>query len=259
MRTQMIIKRGPEEVTVAAIEWLMDSIHLVLLARPYCSIALSGGTTPKRLYERIAESELDRLDWSKVLLFWGDERNVPAEHQESNFRMVRETWLDRANATCNPRCIPRFFPVPADPEHPERSARAYSETLREELKGAEQHGRTPRLDIVLLGLGDDSHTASLFPQTSALREESRIFVANFVPKLDSYRLTMTFPLLNAARQVAFLVCGESKQAAMEVVQHGPKQGDLYPAQRIQPEDGDLFWFVDLAAIPEPRRADYPLR
>jgi 6-phosphogluconolactonase len=220
---------------------------------------LSGGSTPKRLYERLANEELRRLDWSKVHLFWGDERNVSADHVESNFGMVRGAWLDRAMAAQDPRCLPRFFPVSIAAESPEKIARDYSDLLQRELQATEHGGSIPRLDIVLLGLGDDCHTASLFPETAAVAESEEIFVANYVPKLGAYRYTMTFPLLNAARQIAFLVCGGAKQAALEVLWHGPKQGNLYPAQRIQPQDGDLLWFVDVAAVPEHRRGDYSVR
>jgi 6-phosphogluconolactonase len=149
-----------------------------------------------------------------------------------------------------------FFPVPISPSHPEKAARLYGETLRRELSVQHPLESVPVLDIALLGLGDDCHTASLFPETSALDVDDELFVSNYVPKLDAYRLTMTFPMLNAAKQVAFIVCGASKQAAVEVVWHGPKQGRLYPAQRIQPEQGLLLWFLDSAAVPEHRLGDY---
>jgi 6-phosphogluconolactonase len=108
----------------------------------------------------------------------------------------------------------------------------------------------PSLDIVLLGLGDDAHTASLFPETEALEETKRLFVANYVPKFAAYRLTLTAPMINAAKNVAFLVCGLSKRPAMEVVLHGPRHPNEYPAQLIEPKHGRLLWFVDAAASPE---------
>lgn len=250
MSTQIIIQRSPDEVAGAVAEWLIDSIREVLEAHSTCSIALSGGTTPKRLYEHIAACKLHSVDWSRVMLFWGDERNVPADDAESNFRMVKEAWLDRATSSGESKCIPRYFPVPITPASPERSAKSYSEVLRRELNSDGAKEAVPKLDIALLGLGDDSHTASLFPETRALDEKEEIFVANYVPKLGVYRLTMTFTMLNAARRIAFLVCGASKQAAIEVVWRGPRQGALYPAQRVQPSQGDLLWFLDLAAVPE---------
>ena len=111
----------------------------------------------------------------------------------------------------------------------------------------------PKIDIVLLGLGDDAHTASLFPETQALQESENLFVANFVPKFEAYRLTMTLPLINAADKVAFLVCGPSKRAAIDVVWHGPRQVEKYPAQGIHPANGELLWFLDVAAMPERRQ------
>ncbi len=259
MSTQIIIQRSPEEVAAAVAEWLIDSIREVLEVQRFCSIALSGGTTPKRLYERIAEHKLSSVDWSRVMLVWGDERNVSPEDSESNFRMVKETWLDRAIATREPGWIPLYFSVPVNPVSPEKSAKEYGEVLRRVLKSDGSRGSIPLLDIVLLGLGDDAHTASLFPETQALHEKEEIFVANYVPKLGVYRLTMTYPIINAASRIAFMVCGASKQAAVEVVWHGPRQDSLYPAQRIQPIQGDLLWFLDLAAVPENRRADFSLR
>lgn len=259
MSTQIIIKRSPDEVARSASEWLIESLETVLRVRPFCSIALSGGSTPKRLYELIAEHHLQRVDWSKVVLFWGDERNVPHNDPDSNYRMVREAWLDRAESSGKPQSIPAYFPVPIYPATPERSAREYSDTIRRILTTEQKEKSQPRLDIVLLGLGDDSHTASLFPETLALNVADEIFVSNFVPKLGVYRLTLTIPAINAARSVAFLVCGTSKQAAVEVVWHGPRQGNLYPAQWIQPNEGDLYWFLDLAAVPEDRRSDYSVR
>lgn len=257
MSTQIIIKRSPDEVAVAVAGWLIDAIRSVLQVRPSCSMALSGGSTPKRLYELIATQELYCLDWSKVMLFWGDERNVAEDHPDSNYRMVREAWLDRVAATGESRCVPQCFPVPIQPASPERSAREYSKILRRELAVGESTLEIPRIDVMLLGLGDDSHTASLFPETPALQAEQEIFVANFVPKLGTYRLTMTIPMINAARHIAFLVCGNSKQDAVDVVWHGPRQGSLYPAQCIQPADGELLWFLDTSAVPEHRRNDPP--
>jgi 6-phosphogluconolactonase len=259
MSTQIIIKPSQEEVTRAVAKWLIDSIRIVLQGQSTCSIALSGGTTPKRLYATLAETELHSLDWSRVQLFWGDERNVDADHPESNFRMVKEAWLDRAQAVGDPSCVPKFFPVPILPSQPEIAARVYSETLRKEMHTEDPSESVPSLDIVLLGLGDDCHTASLFPETSALEVDDQLFVSNYVPKMDSYRLTMTFSMLNAAKQVAFIVCGASKQAAVEVVWHGPKQTRLYPAQQIQPEQGLLLWFLDTAAVPEHRPGDQAAR
>lgn len=242
MNSNVVVKPSAEEVASAACFWLLDSISQSLRQTGRCVLALSGGSTPRRLYEQIARESLDALDWSKVYLLWGDERNVSHEHPDSNFLMVKNAWLDPALATGSKERIPNFYPVPVEPHDPEKSAYAYGETIRSVL------GSSPSIDIVLLGLGDDAHTASLFPETLAL-ESLDGFVANYVPKFESFRLTMTASLINRAKRVAFLVCGESKSPALDVVWHGPKDPMLYPAQLISPTEGELWWFLDTPALP----------
>jgi len=271
MNSQIIVKPNASEVASAACEWLIEAIQNAIRERGKCSIALSGGSTPKLLYEKIAENELHCVDWSKVALFWGDERNVPEDHEDSNYGMVKRAWLERAEATKQSRAIPQVYPVPVHTSAPDRTAHEYSETIRRVL--AENNDKTgsnntttppsssdridksgfPKIDIVLLGLGDDAHTASLFPETQAIQESESLFVANFVPKFEAYRLTMTLPLINAADKVAFLICGSSKRAAIDVVWHGPRQIERYPAQGIHPAQGELLWFLDASAMPERRQ------
>ncbi|MEQ1829107.1 MAG: 6-phosphogluconolactonase [Pirellula sp.] len=252
MYHQTIIKPNAEEVAIAATEWLIETIQECIAARGACSIALSGGSTPKRLYQLIAENESKSVDWTKVILIMGDERNVPHDHVDSNYKMVREAWLDRLDPSSNPKSVPSVYPVGIKVKSPERAAAEYETQLREVL-GAEKGERDedfPAIDIVLLGLGDDAHTASLFPETDALKETRRLYVANFVPKFSAYRLTLTAPVINAARNVAFLVCGVSKRPAVDVVLHGPRHPDEYPAQLIEPKLGRLWWFLDTAAASE---------
>jgi 6-phosphogluconolactonase len=271
MNSQIIVKTTADEVASAVCEWLIEAIENAIQERGKCSIALSGGSTPKLLYEKIAENELHCVDWSKVALLWGDERNVSQDHEDSNYGMVKRAWLERAEATRQPRAIPQVYPVPVQTNAPDRTAHEYSETIRKVLgenndsAGSSSSASTlstsdrmaksdlPKIDIVLLGLGDDAHTASLFPETQALQESENLFVANFVPKFEAYRLTMTLPLINAADKVAFLVCGPSKRAAIDVVWHGPRQVEKYPAQGIHPANGELLWFLDVAAMPERRQ------
>ncbi len=146
-----------------------------------CSIALSGGSTPKRLYQLIAESALDDVDWSKVILILGDERNVPHDHVDSNYKMVREAWLDRIDPTQS-KHVPRVLPVQISVNAPERAAAEYELQIRRNIDPSNSAPDDfPSLDVVLLGLGDDAHTASLFPETEALEESKRMFVANYVP------------------------------------------------------------------------------
>lgn len=249
MYHQTIVKTNAEDVALAAKEWLIETIQESIASRGVCSISLSGGSTPKRLYQLILETSLDELDWSKVVLIWGDERNVPHEHVDSNYRMVREAWLDRIDPS-NPKHVPRVVPVQISVTAPERAAAEYELQVRRALDPQDiLAGDFPAIDVILLGLGDDAHTASLFPETEALDETKRMFVANYVPKFAAYRLTMTAPAINSARNVAFLVCGASKRPAMEVVLHGPRHPNEYPAQLIEPKHGRLLWFLDSPASP----------
>ncbi len=252
MYHQTIVKPNAEEVAIAATEWLIETIQECLAARGSCSVALSGGSTPKRLYQLIAENETKSLDWSRVTLIMGDERNVPHDHVDSNYRMIREAWLDRLDPVALPKSVPQVLPVVIIVNAPERAAAEYEKTIRETLlrDTGDEDAEIPAIDIVLLGLGDDAHTASLFPETEALNESHRLFVANFVPKFSAYRLTLTAPMINASRNIAFLVCGPSKRPAVDVVLHGPRHPDEYPAQLIEPKLGRLWWFLDTAAASE---------
>jgi 6-phosphogluconolactonase len=253
MYHQTVIKPNAEEVALAATEWLIETIRECIAARGKCILALSGGSTPKRLYQLIAENETSSLDWTRVTLIMGDERNVPHDHVDSNYKMVREAWLDRLDPIQHPKSVPVILPVGIKVKSPERAAAEYEKQLmalvHSEDSGADDSD-VPVIDIVLLGLGDDAHTASLFPETDALKETKHIFVANFVPKFSSYRLTLTAQIINAARNVAFLVCGASKRPAVDVVMHGPRHPDEYPAQLVEPKLGRLWWFLDSAAASE---------
>lgn len=225
---------------------LRDAIHaaFVGLARATVEqqgvfrVSLSGGSTPKRLYERLAISDLpwDRIEW-----YWGDERNVPPEHPDSNYRMVREAMLD-------PASVPeaQVFPVRIAVEDPAAAARAYEATMRERFGDS----RWPRFDLVLLGMGDDAHTASLFPETAAIAEDQRWFVENWVPKFDADRLTITAPVINAAAQVWFLITGEEKRAALGHVWGPERDPERFPAQLVDPSDGILRWMVASEALPD---------
>lgn len=202
------------------------------------SIGLSGGSTPRTLFQLLASDDFaSRIDWGNMYIFWGDERCVPPDHADSNYHMTRETLLDHV-------------PLPEDniyrmqgERDPAEAAAAYEETLRA-FFGSDA---LPRFDLLLQGMGDDGHTASLFPGTAALRERERWVVANYVEKLDSWRITLTVPMINAAANVIFLVAGENKAEALRAVLQGPRQPELYPSQFVQPENGRLRWLVDAAA------------
>lgn len=200
------------------------------------SVALSGGSTPERLYALLAVPEFaSQIVWSRVHIFWGDERCVPPDHPDSNYRMARETLLGRV-------------PIPPENVHrivgeldPPQAAALYEQHLQTFL------GDKPRFDLILLGMGNDGHTASLFPHTPALHEQTRWVVANHAPAQPSWRVTLTPLAINAAAQVVFLVAGSEKAETLRRVLNGPYIPDELPAQLVQPSNGELTWMVDRAA------------
>jgi 6-phosphogluconolactonase len=183
------------------------------------------------------------IPWDKVFFFFGDERHVGPKDADSNYRMADESILSKV-----PVPPANVFRVPA--ENPDASAVAdtYEQTLRKFFELAP--GKFPRFDVILLGMGPDGHTASLFPKTAALQESSRLVVANWVEKLHTHRITLTLPVLNDARCVAFLVSGTDKAAPLHEVLEGKAPGEEYPSKLVRPVDGKLIWFVDRAAASE---------
>jgi len=237
------ICRDAAALVDAAAALFVDAAVEAVNARGSFHVALSGGSTPRGLYARLAEdAEIRaRLPWANVTWWFGDERHVPPDDAQSNFRMVKEALF--AGAPIDPATVHRMHGEDRDAD---RAARDYERELREAFRiGA---GARPRLDLVWLGLGPDGHTASLFPHTAALDERVRLVVANAVPAMRTTRLTLTLPLLNAARRVAFLVAGDEKAAILARVLEGP--AGVFPAQRVQPEDGEIVWLVDAAAAQE---------
>jgi 6-phosphogluconolactonase len=198
------------------------------------TLALSGGSTPRKMHEMLARKE--RIDWSNVHVFWGDERAVPPDDAESNYRMARETLLDSVG-------IPDANIHRLKGElNPEEAADEYEKALRSVFRLLP--GDIPRFDVIVLGMGADGHTASLFPGTDALTKSDRLVVANHVPQLDTVRLTFTLPVLNAARLVLFMVAGADKSAASRQCMIGQ---NVPPAGLVRPVDGDLHWFLDSSA------------
>jgi 6-phosphogluconolactonase len=182
------------------------------------------------------------VPWDKIYFFWGDERHVPPDHPDSNFRMANEALLSKV-----PVPAANIFRIPAENPDASAAAQAYEETLRKFFGlGA---GEFPRFDLILLGIGPEGHTASLFPETAALQEKSRLVVANWVEKLKANRITMTLPVFNAAREVAFLVSGTDKAPIVHEALEG-KNPEKYPCRMVEPNDGKLIWFVDRAAASE---------
>jgi len=211
-----------------------------------CNVALSGGSTPRNLYALLASASdiyRARVPWEKMHFFWGDERHVPPDHPDSNYRMASEAMLSRV-------------PVPAEHihriygENPDvhAAATAYEAVLRDHYRLVS--GQVPRFDLVLLGMGPDGHTASLFPGTTALQERQRLVVANWIETFNTFRLTFTVPVLNNAAAVIFLVSGADKAAMLRTVLQGDQQPEYYPSQLVSPTHGTLLWLVDQAAAQE---------
>jgi len=212
-------------------------------ARGHFAVALSGGSTPKTLYRLLAGEGggfRERVPWRHIHVFWGDERHVPPDHPESNFRMAYEAMLSRVPIP--PSNVHR---IPAENPDASRVAEEYARTLREFFGLA--GGQLPRFDLILLGLGPDGHTASLFPGTDEVHEQTRLVAAPWVEKLDAHRITLTPPVLNNAAHVIVLVSGEKKAEMLRAVLEGEYQPDRFPAQVVRPVDGRLVWMVDQAA------------
>jgi 6-phosphogluconolactonase len=236
----------------AAAEHFINLATEAIAARGQFVVALSGGSTPRATYALLASDGFAaRVDWSRVHVFWGDERCVPPDHPDSNYRMARETLLDHV-------------PLPTGDVHrirgevhPEEAAADYERTLRSFFAPqARDKEPTPHFDLVLLGMGEDGHTASLFPGTAA-HEQTRWVVAYYVDKLGAWRVTLTPVAINAAAHVTFLVSGAGKAARLREVLSEPYQPDVLPAQIVRPTNGHLLWLTDVAAVSFPLQRPGP--
>lgn len=235
MRGTLIICADAESLAREAARRLAAAVEARARTESAVRVALAGGATPRRLYELLATPEFQgRIPWAKLHFFWSDERLVPPDHPESNYRLAREALL-------------RHAPLPQENIHPvavqssaEATALAYDQELRAHFR---QRRGAPAFDVILLGLGADGHTASLFPRAAPLAERERLVVAAYSPVGGAPRVTFTLPLLNQAEQIFFLVAGEDKAAALRLAVEAP--GTL-PAQLVTPR-GKLVWLVDTAA------------
>lgn len=213
------------------------------------TVALAGGSTPERLYRLLAsERYRDGVPWPSAYIFFGDERCVPPDDHESNYRMAREALLDHV-----PVLPAQVFRMEGERD-PQSAAMMYAARLSDAFELIA--GAVPRFDLILLGMGPDGHTASLFPHTAALREVDTLVAANHVEKLDTWRLTLTYPVLDAAAHVLFLVGGAEKAPAVRAVIEGAFNPDAYPAQGVRVVNGTLAFLLDRAAagsLSQPRR------
>jgi 6-phosphogluconolactonase len=238
----------PAAVAKAAAQLFTSAAVQAVASRGLARIAISGGTTPKAMFELLAAQPfVAQVPWDRLDLYWVDERCVPPDNAESNYRMTREALLLKV-------------PLPAEHIHriegelePEVAAARYESTIRNtfKLEGAE----TPTFDLILLGMGEDGHTASLFPHTEGLNDLSHIAIANHVPQKDTWRITLTWPVINQGREVAFLIEGKGKAQVLHDVFLGPYQPETFPSQIIRPANGRMILLLDAAAASKLADAD----
>ncbi len=233
----IIVRPDRTALADTAASMVLAASIISVAQRGVFTIAFAGGSTPGPVYERL--TALGEIDWPRWRIFWSDERCVPPTHADSNYRMARESLLDRLPQA--PGAVSR---MPGELP-PRQAARVYEEAIREAVAAPDSN--IPRFDLILLGMGDDGHTASLFPGSPALNNAKDLVVADFVSKLTARRLTFTYPLINAARHVLILVSGSSKADALSSALNGPQRPNELPVQGVQPLDGQLRWLVDADA------------
>jgi 6-phosphogluconolactonase len=206
------------------------------------NVALAGGSTPKALYSLLVNDQALRsqVPWDKLHLFFGDERHVPPDHPDSNFRMATEAMISKS--PLKPEQVTR---IKGEYPNADQAALEYEKTLREYFKL--NNGEYPRFDLLLVGMGNEGHTLSLFPGTKALQADGRIVVRNWIGKLCTERVTLTAPAACNAAEIIFMVTGADKACALKSVLEGPFEPDQLPAQLLQPQNGKLLWLVDAAA------------
>jgi 6-phosphogluconolactonase len=240
----LLVKESPAAAAELAAERFCAIVSERALASENVNVALCGGTTPGELYRRLAALPLsDRMPWDKLQFFFGDERDVPQDHVENNYRLTRKTLLDHV-----PIPVHHVHPMPADSRDLAAAAEQYENLIRRLVPPRESGDDTPCFDLVLLGMGGEGHTASLFPDTPALSERRRLVVSQYVPVIGRNRMTFTFPLINAARYVMFFVTGSDKAPAIAAVLSDDQQLKThYPASRVQPTRGELIFVLDATA------------
>jgi 6-phosphogluconolactonase len=244
---QVRVFSRPEDLFEAAAEEFIRLANAAVREKGHFDVALSGGSTPKALFSVLASKPAGTIPWNEIRFFWGDERHVPPDHPDSNYRMANEAMLSLV--PIDPRNV---FRVPSEIPDAGAAAAQYEQTLR----SAFQTGKdgVPTFDLILLGLGPDGHTASLFPGTKALHEKSRLVVANWVDKFKTDRITFTLPVINHAANVMFLVAGKDKAPAMAAVFDGKSDPEQFPAKLVRPATGSLTWLVGQEAAADMRRA-----
>jgi 6-phosphogluconolactonase len=233
----IIITTTIEELYVSAAKQVVQVVTGCRKEGRECFVALAGGSTPRGLYQLLTgEPYRSQLSWEYLRVFWGDERTVPPDHHESNFRMAEEALLSQVPVPAR-----QVFRMEGELPAGEAAAR-YEAVLREQFRLSP--GEFPKFDLILLGMGSDGHTASLFPGTSAVAESHKLVAAPWVEKLHTHRVTLTPPVLKAAKHVVLLVSGQDKATALHAVLEGPSDPDRYPAQVISPIAGNVVWLIN---------------
>ncbi len=242
---ELHVCKNYEELSEHIADWMVELICKVLSTKERFSIALTGGNTPKKLYEILAsDAYKNKIDWSRANIFIGDERFVPFDDDRSNAKMIRESLLDHVAAD---EAHVHFMQT--ENMSPETSANAYEEVLRHYFSQQSAVNGQQSFDLVLLGMGDDAHTLSLFPgQKDAINEQTKWCTYLWLQQQNMHRITLTAPLVNASKNIAFLISGKSKTTALNNVLHKEYQPEKYPSQIIKPTNGELHFFVDEDAM-----------
>ena len=237
MNRKILLCKDLQEISHKAADTFVDLSHQAIQSRKRFAVALSGGKTPKALYSLLATEEYrNKVSWNGIQVFWGDERCVPPSDDQSNYKMANESLLQHVSIPSE-----NIHRIPAElPDH-NRAAEEYEQEIKTFFSA---ETALPRFDLILLGMGDEGHTASLFPGTAAMQETNHLVVPNYVEKFGTFRITFTYPLINNAETVLFLITGADKAPALKEVLEGKQQPELYPAQKIQPENGNLLYFID---------------
>ena len=249
IQVQYRVEENVEALSVTGADWIASAVESAVRTRGMARIAISGGSTPKRMFQLLADPVhpfRKRIDWSRLLVFWVDERCVPPDSPDSNYHLANETFLSKVPLPAENVCR-----IEGELE-PEEAAARYESAIRNRfrLEGAE----LPRFDLIVLGLGDNGHTASLFPHSTALHEVMRLAVDNHVEAKNPWRVTLTWPVINHADRIFFLIQDASKAEVLREVLLGPYQPETLPSQLIQPESGELSLLLDRAAaakLPRP--------
>ncbi len=236
-KNQIEIFKNADELSRAAADFIVSLSKKKITEKGKFVIALSGGRTPEKLFSLLVQQDYQsQINWQNVFVFWGDERCVASDDERNNANAAKSLLLDKIEIPAS-----NIFVIPVN-FSPAQAAEQYEETIRYFFNNKE-----PQFDLILLGLGDNGHTASLFPLTDVIHEKIHLVKEVYVKEQEMFRVTMTAPLINKADNILFLVTGKEKSEMLNIILNAPYQPGRYPAQLIKPESGTLFWYIDEAA------------